>query len=149
MVDYVLRLWIGLILSLAAVTLHAGDLVIAVNPRSTLSSLSEGLLRDIYLRKRIVLNGIRLLPINLPPRHPMRKCFEEKILHRQRGEIERAWMRAHYRGIRPPKVVPSQESAARYVMRLSNALAYMDQDVADAFGLKILFRVSQRSLTCE
>ncbi len=119
--------------------LHADVLVVATNPKFHIHHLTPALIRALYLDKRHTLHGYRVMLLNLPFNHPLRKRFEKKVLHKSTQELEHYWLIAHYRGHRPPKVVRSQKAAALYIKKITYALGYMKKSVALRYGLKIVY----------
>ncbi len=120
--------------------LYAESFVVAINPSSRIEKLSAHTIAALYLDKRRSLKGYRVVLLNLPLDHPIRRSFEERVLHKSRRELQRYWLRAHFRGHQPPKVLKSQEAAARYVEHIPHAIGYMKESIAREHGLKIVYR---------
>jgi ABC-type phosphate transport system substrate-binding protein len=125
---------------LLGTTLWAETIVVAVNPLSPIEQLTQQTITALYLDKRRTLQGHRVILLNLAFDHPLRRLFEEKILHKSREELERYWLRAHFKGHQPPKVVKSQEAAARFLEKIPYAIGYMEASIAKEHGLKIVYR---------
>jgi len=127
-------------LLLLSTTLWAEAIVVAVNPLCPIDRLSQQTISALYLDKRRTLQGHRVVLLNLALDHPLRRLFEEKVLRKSREELERYWLRAHFKGHQPPKVVKSQEAAARFLEKIPYAIGYMEASVAKKHRLKILYR---------
>ncbi|WP_457596309.1 hypothetical protein [Hydrogenimonas sp.] len=119
--------------------LAAQPLVIAANPQTPFKPLTLQQIRALYTAKRFTLQGRRALLLQLPLDHPLRKRFEKRILGRPRPYLAKVWIRAHFHGHHPPKVVQSLEAAAAIVAKVPYALAYMDRKSAMKHHLKILW----------
>ena len=122
-----------------AFSLNAEILVVAVNPKLGVERLSLETITALYLDKRHTLNGCRVVLFNLSLENPIRKVFEKYVLQKSRRELERYWLRAHFRGHRPPKVVESQEAVALYIRKIPYAIGYMKKRIAQKYGLKIVY----------
>ncbi len=132
-----LRLFLIALLSLS---LHAQSFVVAANEKFPLDRLSKRMVASLYLDKRQVIGGERVVLINLSLNDPIRRSFEKSVLGRSRADLQKYWLRAHFMGHRPPKVVDSEYAAALYISKIENAIGYMREETAKSFGLKILFR---------
>ncbi len=117
----------------------AGDLVVAANSNFPVSSLSKKMIKKIYLDKIRFLKGKKIYPINMSGKSPLRARFEKNILNMPRTELERYWLKSHYMGHRPPKVLKSKEAVALFLQKVDNSLGYLDKTTAEEFGLKILY----------
>jgi len=127
------------ILMLFLLIVNAETLVVATNPKLGLDRLSLETITALYLDKRHTLKGYRVILLNLSFDSNLRSVFEKEILRKSRQELERYWLRAHYRGHRPPKVVESQEAAALYIKKLNYAIGYMKKSIALKHGLQIVY----------
>jgi len=122
-----------------AFSLNAESLVIAANPKMGVERISTETITALYLDKRHTLNGCRVVLFNLSLENPLRKVFEKSVLKKSRRELERYWLRAHFRGHRPPKVVESEEALALYIRKIPYAIGYMQKSIAQKYGLKIVY----------
>ncbi|SFP11197.1 hypothetical protein [Hydrogenimonas thermophila] len=124
-----------------ALSLNADILVVATNPKLGVDRLSEDTIASLYLDKRHTINGCRVVLLNLSFDSSLRRVFEEQVLKKSRQELERYWLRAHFRGHRPPKVVESEEAAALYIKKIPYAIGYMQKDIAKKYDLKIVYKL--------
>ena len=124
-----------LILPLLSLLLQACSYVAISAPRTKnllvanaalhLGHLQKEEIRRIYLKQRRFVGDIKLLPINLPPRSSLRKSFEKNVLGMSRERLRRYWTIEHYKGVRPPLVVPSPKSVVVYVEKVEGAIGYI------------------------
>lgn len=127
-------------ISLAASSLYADTLVIAVAENSPLGSVQIDEIRSLYLAKRFQLEDQKVIPLNLGLDNPLRIRFEQKILEKERDALARYWLKAHYLGHRPPKVFKSQESIAEFLSKVDDAIGYLEEETALKYRLKIIYR---------
>ncbi len=135
------RLRMTVLLLLFGVGSLYAQMVVAAHPAFPAERLTLVQLRKIYLGKMRYLGGKRLLVINLPLDDPLRQRFEKRIVHHTPAWLNRYWLRQHYLGHRPPKVMSSEEGAALLIRHFERALGYMHEKTARTYGLKILFRM--------
>jgi len=114
-----------IILLLILCTLQAEQWVIIGHGPLPETRLDAEHLRALYLGKRHYLDSLRIKPLNLKSDHPLRQTFEQEILHLNREEIHAYWIKQHYLGKRPPKVLNSIEILLRYVEKADGTLAYV------------------------
>lgn len=120
--------------------LSADPIVIACSENFGKNTISIDEIREIYLGKRFRLNNTKIIPLNLGIDNPLRNKFEQNILHENKDTLAQYWLQAHYLGHRTPKVFISQESVAEFLSKVDNSIGYIDEEVAKAYHLKILFR---------
>ena len=95
-------------------------------------ALDRSLLRDIFL-KRVVIDraGTALVPLNMPPEHPLRAAFSKALLGKAPDALQRFWNERYFQGVSPPYVVRSQEAMLRFVAETPGALGYVASCRAD------------------
>jgi len=81
--------------------------------------------RALYLGKKHYLEEQRIKPLNLKSDNPLRQAFEQDILDLDREEIHAYWIKQHYLGKRPPKVLSSVETLLRYVEQVEGTIGYV------------------------
>jgi ABC-type phosphate transport system substrate-binding protein len=102
-------------------------IAIIVSKTSKLQKLDAGELTLIYLRKKLYSSeGKRIIPINLPPNHGVRKQFSSVILGSAPEMQAEYWNEAYYHGITPPHVVGSEDAAIMFVAITPSAIAYIN-----------------------
>jgi len=119
----VMRIIVLLLLSL--LVLKAEQWVVIGHGSLPKSRLDADHVRALYLGKKHYLDDQRIKPLNLKPEDPLRQAFEAKILHLDREEIHAYWIKQHYLGMRPPKVLSSIEVLLRYVEKVEGTIGYV------------------------
>jgi ABC-type phosphate transport system substrate-binding protein len=120
---------IGLLLSisLSLNAAEAGAVAIIASKTSKIQKIDAGELSLIFLRKKLYWgDGKRIIPINLPSNHIVRKLFSVSILGGLPETQAEYWNEAYYLGISPPHVITSEDGAIRFVEITPGAIAYID-----------------------
>jgi hypothetical protein len=113
--------------SFSANTAENDVIAIIVPKTSKIQKLDAGELSLIFLRKKLYSGeGKRIIPINLPSGHSIRKKFSNTILGGLPETQAEYWNEAYYHGITPPHVVGSEDAAIKFVEVTPNAIAYID-----------------------
>jgi len=131
-------IWILLIFTLF---LPAKELCIVASKTFPVNHISRTTLKAIFLDKKHLIKGEKILPINYNFHHPLRKCFEKSILRKNKRALERYWLKAHYNGKRPPKVVGSSATLLEYLQKVPGTIGYVDTNSTHSPALKILLRI--------
>lgn len=118
----------------------ARDLYIIASDAFPAKHLSAKTVRAIFLDKQHLLSGQPLLPLNYTLDNPLRRCFEHEVLKKSRYALEHYWLRAHYRGKRPPKVIKSRAMLIAYLRKVPTAIGYTDIKPQRNSGLRILLK---------
>jgi ABC-type phosphate transport system substrate-binding protein len=83
-------------------------------------------LRDIYLKKILLdADGTALIPINLPPEHPLRRSLAETLFNKSAQQLQDYWNQRYFHGITPPYVLHSQEAVVQFVAKTPGAIGYI------------------------
>ena len=70
----------------------------------------------IYRRKKLYWgNGEKIIPVNLPVAHPLRRSFSRLVLGALPAELEAYWNEQYFHGISPPYVLASEEAVVQFV----------------------------------
>ncbi len=102
-------------------------IAIIVPKTSKFQKINLGEISLIYLRKKLYSNeGKRIIPVNLPSNHSIRKQFSSLILGGSPETQAEYWNEAYYHGLSPPHVVGSEEAAIKFVEITPNAIAYIN-----------------------
>lgn len=116
--------------SVVSISVNSADsetIAIIVSKTSKLQKLDAGELSLIYLRKKLYSSeGKRIIPINLPAGHGVRKQFSSLILGGAPETQAEYWNEAYYHGITPPHVVGSEDAAIKFVEMTPSAIAYIN-----------------------
>jgi hypothetical protein len=123
--------------------LSADPLVIAVGENFTINTITVNEIREIYTGKQYRLNDNKIIPLNLGTDNPLRKKFEQNILNENKDSLAQYWLQAHYLGHHAPKVFKSQESVAEFLSKVDNSIGYIDEEIAQKYHLKVLFRAKE------
>jgi len=123
-------------------TLFAQTIYIIANKNFPANSLTQKEIKQIYLDKKRYIKGAKLLPLNYTHNSKLRELFEKTILQKSRKNLEGYWLKAHYKGHRPPKVLKSQDSVISYIKEIDTALGYVDTNISKSKEIKLLLEVS-------
>ena len=101
-------------------------IAVVVGQKSFLRQVSADDLRELYLRRRRLWpNGQRVIPINLPPDHPIRERFSRIVLGRSTQDLVAYWNLRYFEGITPPTVLPSPAAIRAYLAVEPAAIGYL------------------------
>ncbi len=132
---------IGWMTVMTMLSLVAEPYVVITHPQSAIDTLSQSQVRMIYLKKRRFWNDIKLVALNLPPKHMLRQTFEEDILKMNHSQLDDYWIKEHYKGHRPPYRVESLKSMLLFVKKVKGAIGYIPVSKIDA-GVKVIYESS-------
>ncbi|MDB2562662.1 hypothetical protein N9X61_03565 [Sulfurimonas sp.] len=104
-----------------------------------IDTLSRSQVKAIYLKKLHFINDVRIVPLNLELKHPLRKKFEKNILKMGFIQLKSYWNKQHYLGKRPPLNMKSQEAILAFVKKVDGSIAYIDAQPLDN-SLNILYK---------
>lgn len=128
-------LWIGLAMALPASTARAqgaGALAVVVNPAVGVTELDQKQLKRIYTGRLKSLQGVVIVPLELPRKAPERVRFSELLLGKTVDEVERAYMKRALSGKgQPPKQMTSNQEVLDYVAANPGAIGYVSKSAAD------------------
>ncbi len=122
---------------------RAGDIVFIVSERVDVESLSAKEIRKIFLREKSFIDAVTALPVNLPPKDPLRKEVESRILGMDEEDLQLFWNRKYLNGVEPPLVLASQEAVKAFVRKVPGAIGYIDEDMLRDGDLKVVFRLER------
>jgi hypothetical protein len=134
---------IFLLLSLGLISFDAKPLVVVAGENFRADSLKIDEIRAFYLAEQFRLDNQKIILLNLGIDNPLRYQFEHNVLKKERDNLTYVWLQAHYLGHRAPKVFKSQEAVAEFLSKVDNSLGYVDEDIAQKYHLKILFRLKE------
>jgi ABC-type phosphate transport system substrate-binding protein len=133
-----MRLWLVMMVSALALSpawAAAADEAIAIIVPSPPPAIQFDLLtlRDIFL-KRISIDrlGTGLIPLNLPPDHPLRQAFSQALLGASPRDLQNYWNQRYFHGVSPPYVLSSDEAILRFVAKTPGAIGYVAPCDVDA-----------------
>ena len=120
------------------ILLYSGEYAVIINKNSSVSKLSLKQLKDIYLMKRHFIGSTKIVPINLSSALNIRNEFEKSILHLNREELNRYWVKKHFQGISPPVVQSSDKSMKLFIKNVNGAIGYLPMSQIDS-DLKVIY----------
>ncbi|MBD3800979.1 MAG: hypothetical protein IE886_05920 [Campylobacterales bacterium] len=124
---------------LLAVTLCAQEWALITRADSPLAALDAAQIRDIYLGKMHYVDSVRVYPLQPEADDPLRRQFEREMLGLSRAALREWWIRRHYLGQRPPKVMGSAEAVVAYVRQVEGAVGYVPYRLASDANVTVLF----------
>lgn len=132
---------IGLSRATAGSPIPSPDVVVVVNAQNP-ARLTLADLEAIFLMERRTWgDGTPIVPFSYPASAPLRLLFDRAVLHFSADQAARYWLDQRIRtGLRPPRQVPSPPLAARLVVRLKGAVAFIPEgDLVP--GLRVVARI--------
>jgi hypothetical protein len=116
--------------ALAPRPLRAGNdiaLAVIVSPASKLSNISVADLRRVFQSERLTdPDGVKLIPLNHPPKTVDRVGFDQVMLGMDPEAVGRFWIDRKIRGgSGPPRTVESLATLRRVVEKLPGAIGYI------------------------
>lgn len=107
-------------------------IVVIVSARSTFHDLPKAVLKRVFLGEPTEVDGVRLLPFNLPPESTLRRRFDQLLLGFDVDAAGRYWVDRRIRGQGlPPRVVPNPAIVRAAVAKLPQAISYLHSDQLD------------------
>ena len=101
-------------------------------------SVNDRTAARLFLKEKLFWkDGVRIVPVNLPPDHEARERFSRSVLKRGRRELVEFWNEQHFRGVNPPVVLESEDAVKAFVRQVDGAVGYIRRDHLDP-DLKVL-----------
>ncbi len=122
-------------------SLYSKDIIVISNINFPKDHLTQKEVKAIFLDQKRFIKSSIILPINYSFDDPLRAYFEKSILKKSRRVLERYWLKAHYNGKRPPKVVKSRAMLFGYLEKVPTAIGYIYNDIALPNQIKILLEI--------
>ena len=110
----------------------------AVISNQMIKELTPLQIRAVFLKKLTHMNGIHLVPLNLPSHDPLRKKFEKELLKMSFQRLKPYWTKQHYLGVRPPLTLKSQESVLLFTTKVQGAISYVNTKNIDK-NVRVLY----------
>ena len=93
-----------------------------------LPPLDAKTLERIYTGKVVELNGVRLTPVNLPPRSTLRERFLQDYLGQDEGKYTGYWTVRRYIGKgTPPRELDNTAEVIQFISHTTGAIGYVDE----------------------
>ena len=103
-----------------------GEIAVIMAHDSKQVTLDRIRLRDVYLKKILISDdGTALIPVNLPPEHPLRLSLTETLFHKSAQQLQDYWNQRYFQGVTPPYVLHSQEAVVQFVAKTPGAIGYI------------------------
>lgn len=109
--------------------LRAEEMIAVIVPAAPLSAdaPSREELASMYRRKALFWeNGARIIPVNLPAAHPLRRSFSRLVLGALPEDLAAYWNAQYFHGIAPPYVLSSEEAVLQFVATTPGAIGYVN-----------------------
>lgn len=118
-----------------------GEEVLVVTASKSAEKLSAKKLRRIYLKRKVLWkDGSRIVPVNLPSTNNLRKAFSDEVLGMGHRELVDYWNEQHFKGVRPPVVLDSEEAVKAFIKEVEGAVGYISSKNMEQ-GLIALYRM--------
>ncbi|MCF6309350.1 MAG: hypothetical protein L3J19_02585 [Sulfurimonas sp.] len=127
-----------LLILLLNISLLSAEYAVVVNNDSSISSLSQKQIRDIFVMKRHFIDTQKVVSVNMPSTSKLRDIFEKKILKINRDKLSKYWVKQHFQGVRPPIIQSSHSSMKLFIKNVSGAVGYLPISSTDS-DLRIVF----------
>ena len=121
----------------------AEDLVIIVNSRLDVSSISLEDVREIYNGKIQFLAGKRLKPVDQSEDQEIRKVFLNEVLHLSKSDYTKHWMHLVFlEGTNAPVLRDDSAAVIQTVKESDGAIGYVwASEAANAKGIKTILTI--------
>ena len=86
-------------------------------------------IQQVYLKKQRRLDGCHITPLNLSAQSSIRKEFVHHIIGMSDSHWNRYWDEMHFKGVRAPHVVTSNEAMRSYIERMPGAIGYIPKSL--------------------
>lgn len=119
---------LGLLLSGPA----AAQLVVIVNPKASVATLSADQVASLYLGKAASLPGGIAQAVDLPDALPLREQFYSKATGKTGAQVKAIWARLAFSGkATPPKELANPADVKKHVAANADAIGYIDKGAVD------------------
>jgi hypothetical protein len=120
-------------LTLLPMAFSRADLVLVVNPRSGVETMSRSEAINIFMgRFRQLPSGILAEPIDQPDGSPEKRMFYRLLVNKDLSDIRAYWTRLVFSGkTRPPRQSDSSAEIGNWLADHVGAVAYMERGQVD------------------
>lgn len=121
--------------------LASAEVVVVAADNLGITSLSKSDVRQIFSGKRSNVDGVSVVPLDLPADAQARQTFYRLVLEKSASQMRSHWARLTFTGRgNPPKIVSGEEELAILLASGSrNYIGYMDAAMVKP-GMVILYR---------
>jgi len=107
-----------------------GSFVVIAHPGDAPPRITRLTLRRIYLGRVTRWPGGRVVvPVNGPPRSPLREALGRWLFPEGSEAVREHWQRAYYQGRFPPRALASYRAVALFVARVAGSVGYVPADL--------------------
>ncbi len=100
-------------------------------------------LKSIYLKEKIFIKHVRVIPVNLPSDNFLRKIFNKYVLNMTQEELNIYWNEKYYEGVVPPIVLKSQKAVKKFLQNVEGSIGYLTKDYLDkSLKIKCILKVN-------
>ncbi len=101
-------------------------IAVVMSASSITDAPSREELARIYQRQKLLwADNTRIVPVNLPADHPLRRSFSRLVLGALPEELDAYWNAQYFHGIAPPYVLTSEEAVLLFVATTPGAIGYV------------------------
>src|SRR5712692_11231633 len=118
---------VALLLVILPELLPAEQMIAVVMSASSITDApSREELARIYQRQKLFwADNTRIVPVNLPADHPLRRSFSRLVLGALPEELDAYWNTQYFHGITPPYVLTSEKAVLLFVATTPGAIGYV------------------------
>jgi hypothetical protein len=128
------QLFLLLLANLSVASVAMAEVVVVVDARSSLTSLSQNEVINIFLgRHRKFPTGEAAFPVDQPATSALRAEFYQKLVEKELAEINAYWARLYFSGkTNPPQPAASSAEVIALVTGRPGTLGYIDRSQVDS-----------------
>lgn len=127
---------IGLTLAASA---NAESVVVVVNPKSSVTSLTADQVANLYLGKTNQLGSGSAVVVDLPEASASREHFYGKATGKTTPQVKAIWSRLMFSGkATPPKELGSSADVKKFVASNPDAIGYIEKSALDGSVMAVL-----------
>jgi ABC-type phosphate transport system substrate-binding protein len=116
------------------------EILIIGNKGLPTDHLSLHEIKLIYLKKKLFIKNVKVVPVNLSPFNPLRKEFNRYVLRMDNEQLVLYWNTMYFNGIDPPVVLSSQRAVVEFVSKVKGGIGYITPKYLNK-KVKVLLRV--------
>ncbi|MCP4703209.1 MAG: phosphate ABC transporter substrate-binding protein [candidate division Zixibacteria bacterium] len=114
---------------MAMAVAQAGEIVVIVNPASSISKATSGEIEKVFMGKSSSVEGTKVVPVDQKSKSPARADFSDKILGKTVKKVTNFWKKQVFSGKgEPPKRFEDDAKVIAYVAENKNAIGYVSAD---------------------
>ncbi len=130
-----------LLLPLGAPAAAVRPFVVIVHPGGVPTRITRLTLRRVYLGRITRWPGGKVaVPVNGPPRSPLREAVSRWLFPEGNGAVREHWQRAYYQGRFPPRALASYRAVALFVARVAGAVGYVPVDLPHPGTVEVVLK---------